>query len=79
MNLSTCHIVSVGGWNAPHIETNNSAAAIYTVWKQWNLDVVARPGLENGFEGIDWDFEGNDNLVSPWNYLTTAVLNAGII
>jgi len=37
---------------------------------------VAKPELGfDGFEGIDWDLEGNDVVNSPWNYFTVEVLN----
>jgi hypothetical protein len=35
-----------------------------------NLSVCAGPGFENGFDGIDWDIEGNDAQTSPDNTFT---------
>ena len=74
--LETSHLLSVGGWDAPHVETNSSAAALHAAWRAWNRDVVARPGLERGFDGVDWDLEGNDDVASPYNFFTAAVLDA---
>lgn len=75
-NLSCTHMVSVGGWDAPHVETETSAAALFAAWHVWNKNVVARPGLEAGFDGIDWDLEGNDLPSSPFNFFTAAVLDS---
>lgn len=73
--LPTAHFMTFGGWDAPHPSTRASAAATYAAWAAWQRDVVARPGLEGGFDGIDWDLEGNDNATSSFNVLDVAVLN----
>ncbi len=60
--LPTTHLISVGGWDAPH-PVGGTAAAHYAQWKAWN-EGLAPGGL---FDGLDWDLEGNDNATSPWN------------
>lgn len=60
-NLPTTHIITIGGWNAPHPNTSYTGAEWWVYWKKWNTDVVARPELGfYGFDGIDWDLEGNN-------------------
>lgn len=71
----TTHMISVGGWDAPHPDTRHPAADVYAAWRAWNADVVARPGLEGGFDGVDWDLEGNDTPSDPGNTLTVACLD----
>jgi hypothetical protein len=65
-NLSTTHLISIGGWNAPHPETTNPPNQVYESWVQWN------DGL---YEGFDWDIEGNDDSASPYNYFTSDCLD----
>ena len=74
--LEARHFLSIGGWDAPHIETVTSPAELHAVWRAWNRDVVARPGFEGGFDGIDWDLEGNDRADAPENFFTAAVLDS---
>jgi hypothetical protein len=73
--LFTTHLMTVGGWNAPHPNTSVSADDAYAAWRAWNEVVVARPGLPSGFDGIDWDLEGNDDVSSPFNELRVEVLD----
>ena len=72
--LPTAHLLSVGGWDAPHPNTSFSGAAWFEAWHAWNTGpAVSRPSLGwHGFDGIDWDLEGNDNVNSTWNHFTTA-------
>jgi hypothetical protein len=73
--LPTAHLLTFGGWDAPHPDARAAPAAAYAAWAAWNRDVVARPGLEAGFDGIDWDLEGNDNATAPENVFPVAVLD----
>ncbi len=74
--LETAHLISIGGWDAPHPNTSVSGDEWWAVWKQWNQEVVAVPSLGfKGFDGIDWDLEGNDAPTSPWNQFTQACLD----
>ena len=72
--LRTTHMVTVGGWDAPH-PVNGSGADFYRAWKAWNEGAVAAAGLPGGFDGVDWDLEGNDNATSAWNTLGAATLD----
>ena len=56
----TIHLTSFGGWNGPHLDSfeNGTARQWYQVWKEH---------FGNTFHGIDWDFEGHDNVQSPTN------------
>ena len=37
----------------------NTESSLHSICAPWScLQVVPRPGLENGFDGIDWDMEG---------------------
>eukprot|EP01006_Ploeotia_vitrea_P017410 TRINITY_DN48526_c0_g1_i1.p1 TRINITY_DN48526_c0_g1~~TRINITY_DN48526_c0_g1_i1.p1 ORF type:complete len:447 (-),score=44.38 TRINITY_DN48526_c0_g1_i1:58-1398(-) len=76
--LATSHLISIGGWNSPHPVTTPklSGAEWWAVWEHWNQHVVARPSLGfHGFDGIDWDLEGNDDPESPYNQFTLDTLD----
>ena len=62
----TLHLVSFGGWNGPHLNTDFTAEELYLAWKEYGGDV---------FDGFDWDLEGEDNIEGPGNYFTIDVLN----
>ena len=70
--LRTTHMISVGGWDAPHPVASVSAEAWWRAWSEWNA-AAAREGW-GGFDGIDWDLEGNDDASSPWNGLSAGCL-----
>jgi hypothetical protein len=72
-NLPTAHLLTVGGWDAPHPDTRASPTAAYAEWTRWNSEVLAKHAFS--FDGIDWDLEGNDNATSPFNTFTIDVLN----
>jgi chitinase len=68
--------MSIGGWGAPHIADNFTAAQWWKVWLDWNKNVVARPEMGfNGFEGLDWDLEGSNTVSNPANFFTVNCLN----
>jgi len=67
-------MISVGGWDAPH-PVGGTPTQFFNSWKNWNENTVSRPGFEGGFDGIDWDLEGNDDVASPWNYLSKETLD----
>ena len=70
--LPTLHIVSIGGWDAPHPDTAaGDGAAWFAAWEKWNKAI---PGFPQGFDGFDWDLEGNDDPKSPYNTFTKASL-----
>lgn len=39
MGLPTTHMISIGGWGAPHAPVTNNPAAVYKSWKAWNEQV----------------------------------------
>ena len=65
-NLPTIHMISIGGWNAPHPNTSMSTRVVYNNWVNWN---------NNLFDGFDWDVEGNDDPNNSNNNLTISVLD----
>ena len=50
--LPTRHLISIGGWDAPHPDTSFSGAEWFEAWHQWNQQ------LPMPFAGFDWDLEG---------------------
>jgi len=75
-HLPTTHLVSIGGWDAPHPNTTTAGEEWWTVIKQWNRDIISKPALNfSGFDGIDWDLEGNDTPTSQWNMFTQKTLD----
>lgn len=60
-DLPTTHLISIGGWDAPHPDTSNPPDAVFQSWVDWNKEI---------FDGFDWDVEGNDELKNPNNVLT---------
>lgn len=76
LGLETIHLISVGGWNSPHPSTINSAETVYSHWDYWNRNIAARPANGFfGFDGFDWDIEGNDDPKSVYNHFTPACLD----
>lgn len=63
----TVHLVSLGGWNGPHLDPYfRTATQWYDAWKAM---------VGHVFHGMDIDFEGNDDLQSPWNYMSLEELD----
>ena len=73
--LPTSHLVTVGGWDAPHPVNYTSASEMYQEWKQWNEKIVARKGFESGFDGIDFDLEGFDDPNNAFNTMAVKTLD----
>lgn len=46
--LPTAHILSIGGWNAPHVDTTLHGAEWWTLFEKWNRETVARDGFAGG-------------------------------
>ncbi|GMH85926.1 hypothetical protein TrST_g9946 [Triparma strigata] len=59
------HLISVGGWDASHPDTSNSAQEYFDAFEAFS------DGL---YDGLDWDLEGNDALTSQWNYFSKECL-----
>lgn len=66
LQLETIHLISIGGWGAPHPDTTNTPEQIFAEWKRWNNEVIAKSDF-SGYDGIDWDVEGTDNVTSAQN------------
>ena len=61
----------IGGWNAPHPDTSNSAEDVFAALDHWNRVTVARADKGFfGFDGFDWDLEGNNDMQSRYNTFT---------
>jgi len=60
------HLSSLGGWNGQHLHTDIPARDYYTMWKGT---------VGNIFHGLDIDFEGNDVLTSPLNFISEEELD----
>ena len=73
--LNTTFLISVGGWGAPHPAVTNDPAAVYASWKAWNA--AAAQGAWPGFDGIDWDMEGANDVSSPTNHFTVRSPHGG--
>jgi hypothetical protein len=69
------HLASLGGWNGPHLQvssTTMNAREYSNNWMSaWRSSIVSTI-----FHGIDWDFEGNDNVMSPLNYFDQTLLDS---
>ena len=50
------HLAAFGGWNGPHPPGQLTGKQWFNIFHQFNID--------NGylFDGIDWDYEGHDDL-----------------
>ena len=75
------HLLSIGGWNSPHPDTTNPPEVVFDELHRWNLQEAARPEKQFfGFDGFDWDIEGNDTPSSPFNHFSAECLDSmGVI
>ena len=64
--LPTHHVISIGGWNGAHPSAKVSPAAWWKALRSYDAQADAA-GLAGGFDGIDWDLEGNDNRSAKRN------------
>ena len=67
---SVINLISIGGWNSPHVNTDFSAQEYLKAWIKFNDKISNKENGFKGFDGIDWDIEGNDNKQSSNNYFT---------
>lgn len=68
------HLASFGGWDGPHLQPLSpiSAREYSNSWMSaWRSSIVSTI-----FHGIDWDFEGNDDVASPLNYFHQTELDS---
>lgn len=76
LNLDTIHLISIGGWNSPHPDTINSVLDVYNEFNRWNRQKISNEELNfKGFDGFDWDIEGNDDINSKYNTFTIECIN----
>mmetsp|Transcript_2893 Transcript_2893/g.9367 ORF Transcript_2893/g.9367 Transcript_2893/m.9367 type:complete len:242 (-) Transcript_2893:198-923(-) len=71
--LPTHHFISVGGWDAPHPDPAVPLEAWWAALTSWD-ESAERAGLRGGFDGLDWDLEGNDDRSSPRSRFSAAGL-----
>ena len=64
LGLDTVHLMTFGGWNAPHPSDAFTGGQWFGVWDRWNH---AHGRL---FDGFDWDLEGHDNVASRLNVMS---------
>ena len=68
------HLAAFGGWNGPHPPTFSNGSSLSG--EKW-CEVFMKFNEESGglFDGIDWDYEGNDNLDAPTAKFTLETLD----
>ena len=69
-NYSVINLLSIGGWNSPHVNTNFTAEEYFQEWINFNDKITNKENDFYGFDGIDWDIEGHDNMNSSINHFT---------
>ena len=74
-NYQVVNLISVGGWGAPHPNTNFTAEEYYEAWIEFNEKISNEDLGFYGFDGLDWDIEGHDNFSSSINHFTYEELN----
>lgn len=76
LGLETVHLISIGGWNAPHPDVSIPVELAFSNWNKWNREIISRPSIGYyGFDGFDWDIEGNDDVSSEYNEFSPSVLD----
>lgn len=77
INKDIVHLMSIGGWNSPHIDESFDCNVWFNTIDTWNKSLfVNNEELELfGFDGFDYDLEGNDDFNSPYNKFSFKQLN----
>jgi chitinase len=75
LGFQIVNLITVGGWNAKHPDTRVTPMQMYQEFLKWNQQVVAQDEYFTGFDGLDWDVEGNDDLGSEYNTITVECLD----
>lgn len=73
LQLETIHLISIGGWGAPHPDTSSTAEQYFAEWKRWNNEVIRKSDF-SGYDGIDWDIEGTDVVSNERNEFKVTTL-----
>ena len=69
-NYQVINLISIGGWNSIHPNVNFTADEYFKEWIEFNKR-LSKPELDfYGFDGIDWDIEGNSKIDSSINHFT---------
>jgi hypothetical protein len=68
------HLMSIGGWNSPHPDTAFSSKVMFETLDKWNKHTASTNDWP-GFDGFDWDVEGNDDFDSPHNEFSVQCLD----
>ena len=68
-HVHVVHLAAFGGWNGPHPPAELDGRAWCRVFLEYN----AAHG--HVFDGVDWDFEGHDDVQSPTSKFTMATLD----
>jgi len=76
---SIVHLISIGGWDAPHPTVELTGTQWWSTWKLWNTafttQVLASGGSSwSGFDGVDLDVEGANNSTSSDNHFSELLL-----
>ena len=69
------NLLSIGGWNTPHPDTAHSGKEYFEAWLELNRKISNEELEFYGFDGFDWDIEGNDDFKSTHNHFTFAELD----
>mmetsp|Transcript_13085 Transcript_13085/g.31018 ORF Transcript_13085/g.31018 Transcript_13085/m.31018 type:complete len:425 (-) Transcript_13085:90-1364(-) len=70
------HLLSFGGWNRPHPDDHISGFTYFEGFKAWNESPAhLRKDGKPLFDGVDWDFEGNDEVTESSNVFTVELLD----
>ena len=72
-NYNIINLISIGGWNSPHLDIKHSAEEYFQTFLEFNTKISNE--FFDGFDGIDWDIEGNDDLNSKYNNFSYEELN----
>ena len=56
--------------NSTHVNTNFTAEQYFKEWLNFNKKITNEENDFYGFDGIDWDIEGHDNMNSSINHFT---------
>ena len=69
-NYQVINLISIGGWNSPHVNVAFTAEEYLEEWIEFNKRITKPEYDFYGFDGIDWDIEGNDDFNSSINHFT---------
>jgi hypothetical protein len=81
-NKEVIHLAAFGGWNGPHPPSGLTGSQWVDVFDEFNtIEAGATTNDDNDerrsqlFDGIDWDYEGHDNINSSTSQFTLETLD----